>query len=172
MMIKPFPHFLTFSFVGKPYEVHNLYKHLVSALRTQLTSGSTPPLSHFVSAVYGDWLYSYRIFLFCFCILCCLYISSLLLSFFYFTLSKLWMYLFDSPFLNLTTAFKNVLSWAFLVAQWLRICLPMQGTWVRALVWEDPTCHGATGPVSHNYRACASGACASGACAPQQERPR
>ena len=40
---------------------------------------------------------------------------------------------------------------ASLVAQWLRICLPMQGTWVRALVWEDPTCHGATRPMSHNY---------------------
>ena len=40
---------------------------------------------------------------------------------------------------------------ASLVAQWLRICLPMQGTWVRALVWEDPTCRGATKPVSHNY---------------------
>ena len=39
---------------------------------------------------------------------------------------------------------------ASLVAQWLRICLLMQGTRVRALVWEDPTCHGATGPVSHN----------------------
>ena len=39
---------------------------------------------------------------------------------------------------------------ASLVAQWLRVCLPMQGTRVRALVWEDPTCHGATGPVSHN----------------------
>ena len=39
---------------------------------------------------------------------------------------------------------------ASLVAQWLRICLPMQGTWVRALVWEDPTCRGATRPVSHN----------------------
>ena len=34
------------------------------------------------------------------------------------------------------------------MAQWLRICLPMQGTRVRALVWEDPTCCGATGPVS------------------------
>ena len=56
---------------------------------------------------------------------------------------------------------------ASLVAQWLRICLPMQGTRVRALVWEDPTCRGATRPVSHNYWACASGACA-----PQQERPR
>ena len=27
----------------------------------------------------------------------------------------------------------------------------MQGTRVRALVWEDPTCHGATKPVHHNY---------------------
>ena len=42
-------------------------------------------------------------------------------------------------------------SRASLVAQWLRICLPMQGTRVRALVWEDPTCRGATRPVSHNY---------------------
>ena len=40
---------------------------------------------------------------------------------------------------------------ASLVAQWLRICLPMQGTRVQALVWEDPTCRGATRPVSHNY---------------------
>ena len=37
-----------------------------------------------------------------------------------------------------------------LVAQWLRICLLMQETRVRALVWEDPTCHGAAGPVSHS----------------------
>ena len=40
---------------------------------------------------------------------------------------------------------------ASLVVQWLRICLPMQGTWVRALVWEDPTCRGVTRPVSNNY---------------------
>ena len=46
---------------------------------------------------------------------------------------------------------KLTILWASLVAQWLRICLPMQGTRVRALVWEDPTCRGATGPVSHNY---------------------
>ena len=31
----------------------------------------------------------------------------------------------------------------------------MQGTWVQALVQEDPTCGGATKPVSHNYWACA-----------------
>ena len=55
---------------------------------------------------------------------------------------------------------------ASLVAQWLRIRLPMQRTWVWALVQEDPTCRGATRPASHNYWACASGACA-----PQQERP-
>ena len=40
---------------------------------------------------------------------------------------------------------------ASLVVQWLRILLPMQGTQVRALVREDPTCRGATKPVSHNY---------------------
>ena len=50
---------------------------------------------------------------------------------------------------NKVSYIKN--NWASLVAQWLRICLPMQGTRVRALVWEDPTCSGATGPVSHNY---------------------
>ena len=41
-----------------------------------------------------------------------------------------------------------------LVAQWIRILLPMQGTWVRALVWEDPTCCRATKPTCHNYWAC------------------
>ena len=45
---------------------------------------------------------------------------------------------------------KEVEKRASLVAQWLRICLLMQGTRVRALVWEDPTCHGAAGPVSHS----------------------
>ena len=40
---------------------------------------------------------------------------------------------------------------ASLVAQWLRVCLLVKGTRVRALVWEDPTCRGAAGPVSHNY---------------------
>ena len=39
---------------------------------------------------------------------------------------------------------------ASLVAQWLGICLLMQETRVRALVWEDPTCRGAAGPVSHS----------------------
>ena len=51
---------------------------------------------------------------------------------------------------NTITEMKITLG-ASLVAQWLRIRLLMQGTRVRALVWEDPTCHGAAGPVSHNY---------------------
>ena len=44
---------------------------------------------------------------------------------------------------------------ASLVVQWLRICLPIQGTRVWALIREDPTCRGATKPVHHNYWACA-----------------
>ena len=43
-----------------------------------------------------------------------------------------------------------IITGTSLVAQWLRICLPMQGTRVR----EDPTCRGATKPVRQNYRAC------------------
>ena len=43
-----------------------------------------------------------------------------------------------------TSAFKrrslNVTVGTSLVVQWLRIHLPMQGTWVQSLVWEDPTC--------------------------------
>ena len=47
--------------------------------------------------------------------------------------------------------FRKKISRASLVAQWLRVCLLMWGTRVRALVWEDPTCHGATRLMSHNY---------------------
>ena len=46
---------------------------------------------------------------------------------------------------------------ASLMVQWLRIHLPKQGTRVRTLVWKDPTCHGATKPVCHNYWACTLG---------------
>ena len=46
--------------------------------------------------------------------------------------------------------FKKCTWGTSLVVQWLRICLPMQGTRVRALVREDPTCRGATKPASHN----------------------
>ncbi|XP_073653502.1 hepatocyte nuclear factor 1-beta isoform X4 [Tursiops truncatus] len=46
---------------------------------------------------------------------------------------------------------KEVDSGTSLMAQWLRIRLPMQGTQVWTLVPEDPTCCGATKPVHHNY---------------------
>ena len=39
----------------------------------------------------------------------------------------------------------------FLVIQWLGIFLPMQGTRVQFLVWEDPICQGATKSTHHNY---------------------
>ena len=39
---------------------------------------------------------------------------------------------------------------ASLVAQWLGVCLLMRGARVRALVWEDPACRGAAGPVCHD----------------------
>ena len=42
---------------------------------------------------------------------------------------------------------KNSSTGASLVVQWLT----MQGTQVRSLVREDPTCHGATKSVCHNY---------------------
>ena len=60
-----------------------------------------------------------------------------------------------------------------LVTQWLRIRLPMQGTQVQALVWEDPTCRRATKPVRHNYWAWALRPVSHSywACVPQLLRP-
>ena len=46
---------------------------------------------------------------------------------------------------NAIIIFQDGLPW------WLKIRLPMQGTQVRSLVWEDHTCLGATKPVRHNY---------------------
>ena len=40
---------------------------------------------------------------------------------------------------------------ASLVAQWVRIHMPMKGTWVQSLIWEDSTSCRATKPVHHNY---------------------
>ncbi|KAJ8784423.1 hypothetical protein J1605_008267 [Eschrichtius robustus] len=52
---------------------------------------------------------------------------------------------------NEKTAHRNEKTGTSLVAQWLRIHLPMQETRVQALVREDPTCRGATKPVHHNH---------------------
>ena len=56
---------------------------------------------------------------------------------------------------EIESVIKNLPTGTSLVAQWLRIHLPMQGTQVWSLVHEDPTCPGATKPMCHNYRACA-----------------
>ena len=45
----------------------------------------------------------------------------------------------------------ELLSGTSLMVQWLRIHLPMQGTQVRSLVWEDPTTRRAIKPSCHNY---------------------
>ena len=77
-------------------------------------------------------------------------------------------------------------DWFLLVAQWLRIFLPMRETWVWSLVQEDPTCWGAAKMVFHSYWASAPdpGDCSywahmlqalkpakPRACAPQEEKP-
>ena len=69
----------------------------------------------------------------------------------YFTIqcNKYVLNCFSYKYSEVSVSFKSIFR-ASLVAQWLRICLLMQGTQVRALVWEDPTCRGAAGPVSHN----------------------
>ena len=56
-----------------------------------------------------------------------------------------------SLILPLVKSVVDIMSWTSLVAQWLIIHLPMQGTWVQALVQEDPTCRGAAKPVCHSY---------------------
>ena len=38
-----------------------------------------------------------------------------------------------------------------LVVQWIRMHLPVQGTWVQLLVQEDSTCLRASEPVHHSY---------------------
>ena len=71
------------------------------------------------------------------------------------------------------------------MAQWLRVCLPMQGTWVQSLVWKDFIHYEAAKPIATTTEACAlesrscnyrahtatAEACAPTACAPQQEKP-
>ena len=38
-----------------------------------------------------------------------------------------------------------------LVAQWVRIALPVQGTRGQPLAWEDPTCLGAAEPTCRSF---------------------
>ena len=75
------------------------------------------------------------------------------------------------------------------MVQWLRVHLPIQGMQVRALVREDPTCHGGTKQLSScvprllslrsrahepqllSLHATTTEAHMPRACAPQQEKP-
>ena len=58
------------------------------------------------------------------------------------------------------------------VAQWWRIPLPMQETWVPSLIHEDHKCHVAARPLTcHSCWACALESGSPEACALQQERP-
>ena len=51
------------------------------------------------------------------------------------------------------TESEKEMYWTSLAVQWLRIRLPMQGTWVQSLAWEDPTWRRATKTESHNSEA-------------------
>ena len=53
--------------------------------------------------------------------------------------------------ISLNQGKSKVASRTSLMTQWIRICLPMQGTWVQSLVGEDSTRHRATKPFGHNY---------------------
>ena len=69
---------------------------------------------------------------------------------------------------------QKVHCWMSLVEEWIRIHLPMQETWVRSLVQEDPTYHEATKPMCHNYWAHAlqqEKPQQGEACTPQQSSP-
>ena len=66
---------------------------------------------------------------------------------------------------------KNIASGTSLVAQWKRICLPMQENRVQSLGWEDPTCCRATKPVRQLLSPSALTAEAPRVCALQQEKP-
>ena len=67
-------------------------------------------------------------------------------------IKNIFLKLFDAAILKLVWKEDELKSsmGASLVVQWLIILLPMQGTWVQSLVWEDPTCLAATKPAHHN----------------------
>ena len=47
--------------------------------------------------------------------------------------------------------YKEIATKTSLVVQWLRICLPIQGIWVRSLVGEDPICYRTSKPMCHSF---------------------
>ena len=83
------------------------------------------------------------------CVYIYIYIYTHTHTYIYIYIYKLWPN--NYTIMYLLSDLKTHIQGASPVAQWLRICLPMQGTRVQALVWEDPTCRRATEPMSHNY---------------------
>ena len=60
------------------------------------------------------------------------------------------------------------------MVQWMGICLPMQGTWIQALIQEDLTCCAATKPCMPqllSLHAAVTEVLVPRACALQQEKP-
>ena len=55
------------------------------------------------------------------------------------------------PWIREETLLHQRRVWTPLVAQWLRICLPMQGTWVGSLIREDFTCSYAREPQHRTH---------------------
>ena len=52
---------------------------------------------------------------------------------------------------NRKMQFKTTVRGSSLVVQWLRICLPLQGTQVQYLIQEDSTCCGAIKLLCYSY---------------------
>ena len=57
--------------------------------------------------------------------------------------------------INLFPIFKTKKCFGCLGGSVVRICLPVQETWVGSLIQENPMCHGAAKPMHHDYWACA-----------------
>ena len=72
----------------------------------------------------------------------------------FYLVSKIFIFTLQTFLASYTMLVKSNKTGTCLVVQWLRIPLPTQGTRVLSLVREDPTCHGATKPMRHNYWAC------------------
>ena len=70
--------------------------------------------------------------------------------------SRKTMYSYNSIIKRQVSQFKNEQRRASLVAQWLRICLPVLETRVPFLIQEDPTCCRGAKPVHHSNWACMS----------------
>ena len=62
------------------------------------------------------------------------------------------LYIYTTSGLQHSQNFKvKFLFGTYLRVQWIRIHLPMQGTYVQSLVWEGSTCPTATKPMHHNH---------------------